>query len=754
MLKKVNRLIVPLVVLLVVIAQPFNASAQQTVIQELPLSEGVQYNKYTYKDSSVNSIDHLQINVGNPNTEVQLGLPPAVNGKESTTNMATRHSKEGNRVVGAVNASFFDMRLGYPLFLLAQNNKILNGGAISVGSDQYMNVPTAFGMTADGKGKIDNFKFDVTLSHKGLNYEMTGLNHSRSNGNAVIYTPQFYSKSTNTNEYGFEIVVDTGKVVTENSFGQTLTGKIISISDYGSKVTTAIPATGFVISTQGGDWHKKLSPLKVGDEVSTNFAIDQQWQDADFVLASGPYLVRDGKPYVMMSTSSPRAKEIAPRTVVGVSKDGQTVHFITVDGRQNHSKGMNMSQLANYLVTLGVDRAVNLDGGGSTTMGIRKYGSNNVVLANSPSNANNFQRLVSTTLLAVSKAPTGKAAHVKFTNSTNYATLLAGASSNVAVQYILDANFNALPLGNRVTLTSQNNTLNVKGFGFTTTKPGDDRIYINYDGQAVQSFPVKVVDAPTTLTVSPSVSTVNLGETVAYNVSAKDANGKDLIYQPSQLKWYVEGDIGTVTSDGKFSATTAGNTGKLIAELGTKKVEIPITVPNHALFKDIPSDYTYYKELELLTGKEIIKGNEGYFNPNDSLTRGHAAVIIARALNLDLTNAKDPGFKDVPSTHRYNKQIAAVVAAGIMDGKEKTIFEPESNLTRAQMAKVVALAYDLKGTSTITFNDVTTDMWSYEYIHLLAANGITTGYEGNIYKPYTHISRVHFSVFLYRVMQK
>ncbi len=86
---------------------PLNAYASQTVKKDYPLSKGVQYKQYTYSNTYTNSINHIAINVGDPTTEVQLGMPAAVNGKESTTANANRLSREGNRVVGAINASFF-----------------------------------------------------------------------------------------------------------------------------------------------------------------------------------------------------------------------------------------------------------------------------------------------------------------------------------------------------------------------------------------------------------------------------------------------------------------------------------------------------------------------------------------------------------------------------------------------------------------------------------------------------------------------
>ncbi|MFY0520209.1 S-layer homology domain-containing protein [Lysinibacillus sp. UGB7] len=754
-MKRIAKNLLILVVMMSMVVSPLNAYAFQTIKKDYELSKGVQYKQYTYSNTYTNSINHLSINVGDQETEVQLGMPAAVNGKESTVANANRHSREGNRVVGAINASFYNMSEGYPLFLLAKNNVILNGGAVSNGSDQYMNVPTAFGMTSDGRGAIDYFDFDVTLSHKGTNYEMSGLNRDRNIYEAIIYTPQFYSKTTNTNEYGFEIVVDTGSPITENTFGQTLTGKVTQIKAYGSKEKLTIPSTGFVVSLQGGEWHSKLSQVAVGDEMSVNFSIDQLWQNAQFILASGPYLVKDGKPYIMMSTSSSRAKEVAPRTVVATSNNGETVHFITVDGRQSHSKGMNMVQLANYLVALGVDRAINLDGGGSTTMGIRNYGSNNVVLANLPSNSGNTQRLVSATLQAVSTAPTGKAKYIEFSNSTNNATMLVGASSSVAVQYVLDDNHTTLPLDGHLSLASQNETLKINGLNYTATKAGEERIYIGYDGSAVQSFPVKVVDAPTTMTIAPSSKTVSAGETVNFTVDAKDESGKAIVYDPSQVKWSVEGNIGTITKDGKFTAQNAGTTGKVIATLGTESKVATVSVAKAALFKDIPNNYVYYKEIEYLTANNIITGQaDGTFRPNDKLTRAHAAVIISRALGLNTANVKNPSFKDIPANHMYYKQIAAVVEAGIMSGRENNTFDPNATLTRAQMAKIVALAYDLKGTSSIAFKDVPKNHWAYSYIQQLAANKITTGYDGNIYKPNDAISRAHFGLFLYRAIHQ
>ena len=515
-----------------------------------------------------------------------------------------------------------------------------------------------------------------------------------------------------------------------------------------------IPKNGFILSVQGGSpLSKTLSSLQIGQQIDVNFSIDSKWQDAQFIVATGPFLVRDGKPYIMMSTASSRAREVAPRTVVAVSKDKKTVHFITVDGRQSHSKGMNMKELADYLVSLGVDTAINLDGGGSTTMAMRKYGSNDVVVVNKPSGGS--QRAVHAILEAISTAPLGEAKIMKFTR-TNVGTMLEGTSSTVSVQYVLDEYYNPLPITpDSISLASQNGTLTISGTTFTTTKAGQDRIYIMYNGKVVQSFPVTIVDAPSQMTIKGAQEVV-VGATQNYTVEAKDAEGKNLIYNANQVKWSVEGNIGTITSTGQFKATTAGS-GKIIATLGSKTVSIPVKVKEKVIFKDVPTNHPYFNEISYSVKNNIVTGySDGTFRPTENISREHAAVILTRVLKLDTTNVQNPNFKDVPTNYPYYKEIAAAANYGLVSGKNDGTFDPKGKLTRAQMAKILAIAFELHGSESKStkFKDVPTNHWAYPYIDALAYSKVTTGYEDGTFKPNENINRQHFVLFVYRAIHR
>jgi hypothetical protein len=70
-----------------------------------------------------------------------------------------------------------------------------------------------------------------------------------------------------------------------------------------------------------------------------------------------------------------------PRSGVGISRDSTTLFLITVDGRQESSSGMSLSEFAQLMLQLGVYEGLNLDGGGSTTMVV------NGAVVNHPSDA-------------------------------------------------------------------------------------------------------------------------------------------------------------------------------------------------------------------------------------------------------------------------------------------------------------------------------------------------------------------------------
>ncbi len=151
------------------------------------------------------------------------------------------------------------------------------------------------------------------------------------------------------------------------------------------------------IAVNGGFWSTLQDPRGLaagGGEMWPDVASDPEF--ATFVLSGGrasihtpdlppdlddvtdavsgkPILVLDGAPDPLL-TELPDAQLRAPRTAVGTARRGRQVIVVVVDGRQRDSRGMSFSELADLFVQLGADRAMNLDGGGSSEMFVRSAG--------------------------------------------------------------------------------------------------------------------------------------------------------------------------------------------------------------------------------------------------------------------------------------------------------------------------------------------------------------------------------------------
>lgn len=99
------------------------------------------------------------------------------------------------------------------------------------------------------------------------------------------------------------------------------------------------------------------------------------------VMTAGPMLVRDGS-LVPMRTDKTFVTNRHNRTAVGLRADG-TILLVVVDGRTRQSEGLSLLDFSRLLRYLGCRQALNLDGGGSTTMYVRGY--KNGGLVNHPS---------------------------------------------------------------------------------------------------------------------------------------------------------------------------------------------------------------------------------------------------------------------------------------------------------------------------------------------------------------------------------
>ncbi|MCS5504028.1 S-layer homology domain-containing protein, partial [Lysinibacillus sp. A4] len=170
------------------------------------------------------------------------------------------------------------------------------------------------------------------------------------------------------------------------------------------------------------------------------------------------------------------------------------------------------------------------------------------------------------------------------------------------------------------------------------------------------------------------------------------------------------------------------------------------------IFSDISKGHWGWAMIQEMAKQGIITGyQDGTFKPNAPIQRQHAALILTRALALEpKKDARE--FDDIPKNHLYFGVIDQVQQAGLFEGIDGD-FQPTTNMTRAQMAKVLVLAFNLTSSNKDTFKDVPKTHWAHNFIAILAGNGITIGNNGN-FRPNDPVTRAEFVAFLYRALHQ
>ncbi|ACA42271.1 S-layer homology domain-containing protein [Lysinibacillus sphaericus] len=139
------------------------------------------------------------------------------------------------------------------------------------------------------------------------------------------------------------------------------------------------------------------------------------------------------------------------------------------------------------------------------------------------------------------------------------------------------------------------------------------------------------------------------------------------------------------------SLTRAEFSAMLVRGLGLETTEV-----YDGVFKDVKEKDWFAKDVHTLYATGIIKGvTPTKFNPNSPLTRQQAAVMLNRVLEyleVEKRESEKLDFIDAAKISEDAKQaVATMKALGIFSGKPGNKFDPQANLTRAEMAKVLEM---------------------------------------------------------------
>jgi len=150
--------------------------------------------------------------------------------------------------------------------------------------------------------------------------------------------------------------------------------------------------------------------------------------------------------------------------------------------------------------------------------------------------------------------------------------------------------------------------------------------------------------------------------------------------------------------------------------------------------KDI-SGHWAEANIKTLVGAGAISGYpDGTFKPNATITRAEFATILAKAFKLAPSTSKV--FADT-ANHWAKDSISAAAAAGIVNGYSAAQFGPNDQITREQMAVMIAKAAKLaEAKNGKAFADkAQVSAWAAAAVASASENGIISGYPDNTFKP-------------------
>ena len=309
----------------------------------------------------------------------------SLRGRERTTAMARRAGVAGTRVLAAVNADFFELTSGEN-----ENNQVIAGewwkGLKVTDSpyDTYDNVHAQFALDAAHRPALDRFQFDGRAWVRGVMTPVLTLNAvpSGTYEGTALFTPR----------YGATTPRDTSRQTVEAALiaagfrGDT--ALYVRRGTVSAAPGSAIPRDGAVLSAYGTR-AKEVQAMAEGDTVRillTTLPRLRRGRTPSLLVGGWPRILRDGRNVagdaaVVEGTISRNAEVRHPRTAIGFSRDSATLVLVVVDGRSQRSVGMTLVELAELMRQMGAWQALNLDGGGSTTMVI------DGAIVNAPSDA-------------------------------------------------------------------------------------------------------------------------------------------------------------------------------------------------------------------------------------------------------------------------------------------------------------------------------------------------------------------------------
>jgi len=159
----------------------------------------------------------------------------------------------------------------------------------------------------------------------------------------------------------------------------------------------------------------------------------------------------------------------------------------------------------------------------------------------------------------------------------------------------------------------------------------------------------------------------------------------------------------------------------------------------------------YKKENNSSSAPSSNNKNYGSSSVAVKETVSHTPSVTVPDANIAPGQKNDIPFSDI-SGHWSQKSVSDLCKRGVMNGYADGTFRADNSITRAELAKILVLAFAKEETYTNGFTDVTPDSWYASYVSGANKHGIITGYENGSFMPEICVIRQDAALMLYRAI--
>ncbi|MEG2212736.1 MAG: phosphodiester glycosidase family protein [Clostridiales bacterium] len=642
------KIIIGAAMVLALFATPVCAGTMGNAVHQLSMdiAGGTELAKGVFWNYGYNDYVRENYLVYEPGNAVQpiIGYGKDLYGAASLQSAATTLTEKGYQVLAAINADFFNTATGVPIGLVMFEGEILSSES---------NGWETIGFKADGSAIIGqpSLKYTMVGNFGTLNINKINKEMAPSNGITLYTTAYSTTTQAATATYNIVVEIQSGAL----TVGGQIQGKVVAAQS----ADGAYPlSAGQVVISFASSGNKavldKLKSIGVGENLNINVSNSPSWQNVVFACGGSERLLRNGVNVASASTA-------APRTALGVKGDGSFILY-TVDGRQSGlSAGATMAATAARLAELGCVDAVNLDGGGSTTLSTvlpgQDYGK--LTTINSPSGG--ALRSCGDYIFLVNKGNSGgEAQNIHF---YPYDMLvLAGSTVKMSLK-ATDANYYPVALSGEPLIDVPTEIGRWENDCFYANLVAASGKITAAAGSAQGSVDVQVIANPDTVAIykesdlKTKLTTLTLNSGTTLDLKAVSRyQGSTLVSSDTAYVWQVTGNIGIIDQNGVFQSNGfTGGVGTINISVGGKTASITVNVvgssrlvegfeSNSGSFTATPgltisacSDKTYVK----YGAKALRFGYDFAAAPLDAVT-GVPPVILSSPVKYNFSS--NPGY--------------------------------------------------------------------------------------------------------------